>query len=61
MGHSHTDMFNPYLNAKNMAFKFEKLRVWQYSFDLAEKIVVVANDFPEKGRYNLNIPTKRCR
>lgn len=43
-----------------MAFKFEKLRVWQYSFDLAEKIVVVANDFPEKERYNLNIQIRRA-
>ena len=43
-----------------MAFKFEKLRVWKYSFDIAEKIVTIATNFPEKERYNLNIQIRRA-
>jgi len=36
-----------------MAFKFEKLEIWQQSLDYLDKIYRVANKLPEQERYNL--------
>jgi four helix bundle protein len=42
-----------------MAFKFEQLRTWQLSMDLAEKINKLAEQFPPKERYNLSSQSVR--
>jgi four helix bundle protein len=36
-----------------MAFKFEKLEIWQQSLDYLDRIYRVANKLPERERYNL--------
>ena len=36
-----------------MAFKFEKLEIWQQSLDYLDKIYRVANKLPKQERYNL--------
>ena len=36
-----------------MAFKFEKLEIWQQSLDYLDKIYRVANKLPAQERYNL--------
>jgi len=37
-----------------MAFKFEGLRTWQLSMDLAERIFALVERFPPKERFNLS-------
>lgn len=36
-----------------MAFKFEKLEVWQLSLEYSDKIYDLANSLPRKEEYNL--------
>ncbi len=36
-----------------MAFKFEKLEIWQQALDYLESIYRIANKLPEQERYNL--------
>ena len=45
--------FNPSVVRYKMAFKFEKLEIWQQSLDYLDKIYRVANKLPEQERYNL--------
>ena len=42
-----------------MAFKFEQLRTWQLSMDLAEKVNVLVDQFPPKGLYDLSSQSRR--
>ena len=37
-----------------MKFKFEGLKIWQRSMDMAEVIYDMVDSFPEKERYNLS-------
>jgi four helix bundle protein len=37
-----------------MAFKFEKLLIWQKAMDFGEDICNLTNTFPAKERYNLS-------
>jgi four helix bundle protein len=43
-----------------MAFKFENLRIWQESMELAEEINTVADNFPKKEFYNLSSQIRRA-
>ncbi len=43
-----------------MAFKFEKLLVWQYSLDPGEKINLLADTFPQKEIYNPSSQLRRA-
>ena len=43
-----------------MAFKFEKLRVWQISMEYGEKINTLALTFPELEKFNLNSQIRRA-
>lgn len=43
-----------------MAFKFEKLRVWQISMEYGEKINTLALTFPEHEKFNLNSQIRRA-
>jgi len=43
-----------------MAFKFEKLKVWQRAMDLNEKIFLLSKNFPADERYNLTSQIKRA-
>lgn len=43
-----------------MAFKFEKLRVWQLSMDYAEIINNLALHFPEIKKFNLSSQIRRA-
>lgn len=36
-----------------MAFKFEKLKVWQLSLELTDEIDVLAHTFPKHELYSL--------
>ena len=42
-----------------MAFKFEQLRTWQLSMDLAERVHELADRFPPKELYNLSSQSRR--
>ena len=43
-----------------MSFKFEKLRVWQLSTVLGEKIKILAPKFPASENFNLNFQLRRA-
>jgi len=43
-----------------MAFKFEKLRVWQKAMELGEEINTLTNEFPKKEIYNLSSQIRRA-
>ena len=43
-----------------MAFKFENLRVWQVSLEFAEKINLLADEFPKKEIFNLSNQIRRA-
>lgn len=43
-----------------MAFKFEKLRVWQISLDYGEVIFKIALTFPDHEKYNLTSQIRRA-
>jgi|SRR5690554_4981882 len=43
-----------------MAFKFEKLKVWQRAMDLNEKIFLLSKNFPADERYNFTSQIKRA-
>ena len=43
-----------------MAFKFEDLRVWQVSLEFAEKINLLADEFPKKEIFNLSNQIRRA-
>lgn len=43
-----------------MAFKFEELRVWQRSVQLTILINEIANEFPEKEKFNLSSQIRRA-
>ena len=43
-----------------MPFKFEKLRVWQASLEVREKINIIADRFPQKETFNLNSQIRRA-
>ena len=42
-----------------MAFKFESLKVWQFSLDLADEIDLVARAFPGHELYSLSSQIRR--
>ena len=42
-----------------MAFKFEQLRTWQLSMDLAERMFAIVERFPPKEKYNLSSQSVR--
>ena len=43
-----------------MAFKFEKLRVWQISLDYGEQIFQVSLTFPDHEKFNLTSQIRRA-
>ena len=43
-----------------MAFKFEKLLVWQKSVDLSSEIHLLTNNFPKEELYILTSQIKRA-
>ncbi|MGZ5197803.1 MAG: four helix bundle protein, partial [Kaistella sp.] len=43
-----------------MAFKFEKLRVWQLSMDFGERIFHMSLTFPDHEKYNLTSQVRRA-
>ena len=43
-----------------MAFKFENLRTWQLSMELAERANELADRFPRKELYNLSSQSRRA-
>ena len=43
-----------------MAFKFEKLQVWQDSLDYLELVYKIASELPESERYNLRLQIIRA-
>ncbi|MGZ5221588.1 MAG: four helix bundle protein [Chitinophagaceae bacterium] len=43
-----------------MAFKFESLRVWQMSLDLADEIDLIAQQFPSHELYSLSSQIRRA-
>jgi len=43
-----------------MAFKFEQLRTWKLSMDLAERVNELVNTFPPKEVYNLTSQSRRA-
>ena len=43
-----------------MAFKFEKLKVWQKALDLADEIDQLTKTFPKEEMYVLNSQMKRA-
>lgn len=43
-----------------MAFKFEKLKVWQNALDLADEINQLTKTFPKEEMYVLNSQMKRA-
>ncbi len=43
-----------------MAFKFEKLKVWQKSLDLADNINLVTKSFPKDEMYALTSQMRRA-
>lgn len=51
---------NKLYNEDNMAFKFENLKVWQASLDLADDIDKLALTFPKHELYSLSSQIKRA-
>ncbi len=43
-----------------MAFKFEKLRIWQGAMELGEEVNLLASSFPKKEIYNLSSQIRRA-
>lgn len=43
-----------------MAFKFEKLIVWQKAMDMNDEIFILSKTFPAEERYNLTSQIKRA-
>ena len=43
-----------------MAFKFEKLRVWQVSMDFGENIFQISLTFPDHEKFNLTSQIRRA-
>jgi len=43
-----------------VSFKFENLRIWQDSMDLAEDIFVLSDKFPQHEIYNLTSQIRRA-
>ena len=43
-----------------MAFKFEKLHIWQRAMELGEEINTLAASFPKKEIYNLSSQIRRA-
>lgn len=43
-----------------MAFKFEKLRVWQIALDFGEKVYQVSLQFPAEEKFNLTSQIRRA-
>lgn len=43
-----------------MAFKFENLKVWQLSLELADEIDLLAQDFPKHELYSLSSQIRRA-
>jgi len=43
-----------------MAFKFESLKVWQMSLDLADEIDLLAQKFPVHELYSLSSQIRRA-
>jgi four helix bundle protein len=43
-----------------MAFRFEELLIWQRSFQLANEIDLLTNNFPKKELYSLSSQIKRA-
>ncbi|MDO5980656.1 four helix bundle protein [Flavivirga spongiicola] len=41
-------------------FKFEKLIIWQKAMDFGEDIDEIANNFPDKEKYNLSSQIRRA-
>lgn len=45
---------------KNMAFRFENLKIWQEAIDLADLIYNIANKFPQVELFGLTSQIKRA-
>jgi len=45
---------------ENAKFKFENLKIWQKAMDFGETIDSIANDFPEKEKFNLASQIRRA-
>lgn len=43
-----------------MAFKFEKLRIWQNAMEIGEEINTLTSNFPKKEIYNLSSQIRRA-
>jgi len=43
-----------------MAFKFESLRIWQLSLELADDIDLLAQNFPKHAIYSLSSQIRRA-
>lgn len=43
-----------------MAFKFENLKVWQISLDIADEVDLLAQDFPKHELYSLSGQLRRA-
>jgi four helix bundle protein len=43
-----------------MAFKFEKLQVWQKAMDLADALDTIARNFPSYEQFNISIQMRRA-
>lgn len=43
-----------------MAFKFEKLKVWQLSLELADEVDLLAQSFPKHELYSLSSQIRRA-
>ncbi len=41
-------------------FKFEKLIIWEKAMELGEQINTMANNFPDKEKYNLSSQIRRA-
>ncbi|WP_452222661.1 four helix bundle protein [Lacinutrix chionoecetis] len=41
-------------------FKFEKLIIWQKAMDFGEEMNSIANNFPDKEKYNLSSQIRRA-
>lgn len=48
------------MEANHSGFKFENLRIWQDSMDLAEEIIELSNEFPSHEIYNLTSQIRRA-
>lgn len=47
-------------NIFDMAFKFEKLRVWHISMDFGERIFQISLTFPDHEKFNLTSQIRRA-